>query len=211
MRLVLMQFMTLDGVTQGPGAPDEDTTDGFTRGGWFVPHLDETFLDIVRGWAAQTDAYLFGRRTYTNFARDWPNMPDPDEPVARSLNNSPKFVASNTLTEATWAPTTILSGDIASHVTALKQQPGRELQVHGSTTLARSLLQAGLIDELRLVIAPVIVGSGRTLFTPTDRPIGLQLRDTHVTAAGLTILTYDFNETARFGIYEPSLHTFRPD
>ena len=77
MRLVLMQFMTLDGITQGPGAPDEDTTDGFTRGGWFVPHLDETFIDIVRGWAAQADAYLFGRRTYTDFARDWPTMPPP--------------------------------------------------------------------------------------------------------------------------------------
>ena len=206
-----MQFMSLDGVTQGPGAPDEDTTDGFTRGGWLVPHLDETFIDIVHRWAAQADAYLFGRRSYTNFARDWPNMPDPNDPVARSLNSSPKFVASNTLTEATWAPTTILTCDIAAHVTALKQQPGRELQLHGSTTLARSLLQAGLIDELRLVIAPVIVGSGRTLFAPTDHPIGLQLRDTHVTPGGLTILTYDTNDVAEFDTYDPTIHTFRPD
>lgn len=211
MHLVLMQFISVDGVTQGPGAPDEDTSDGFTRGGWFVPHLDETFVEIVRGWVSLADSYLFGRRTYQAFARDWPNMPDPDDPVARSLNGQPKYVASNTLTEATWSPTTILSGDVTAAVGALKQRPGRELQIHGSTTLGRGLLSAGLIDELRLVVAPVIVGAGRRLFERSKDPIGLRLIDTVTTPGGLAVHSYATDRAAAFDVYDPTVHTFPHD
>src|SRR5690554_6036004 len=99
MRLVLMQFCSLDGVTQGPGSPEEDTSGGFERGGWFVPYLEETFVSINREWVESADAYLFGRRTYTAFARDWPNMPDLEDPVAKSLNTRPKYVVSTTLAD----------------------------------------------------------------------------------------------------------------
>lgn len=209
MRLVFMTFSSLDGVTQGPGAPDEDTSDGFARGGWFVPSLEETFVGIVRSWAEAADAYLFGRRTYTAFAEAWPNMPDPDDPVARSLNSSPKYVASNTLddSDATWGPATVLSGDVAAAVRELKAQPGRELQIHGSTTLGRSMLDAGLVDELRLVVAPVVVGDGRRLFTRSDHATGLRLLDLAATPGGLAVHTYAVEGAATTGSYDPAVHS----
>lgn len=211
MQIVFMSFISLDGVTQGPGSPDEDTSDGFDRGGWFVPYLDEEFIDHVRGWASTADAYLFGRRTYEAFAAAWPNMPDPDDPVANSLNGAPKYVASNTLTDAdaSWGPVTVLRGDVESQVADLRGQPGRELQIHGSTTLARSLLHAGLIDRLRLVVAPVIVGDGRQLFTPSDRATGLRLDDLARTPGGLAVHTYTVDQAAPTGVYDPAVHTFR--
>lgn len=209
MRLVLQEFMSLDGVTQGPGAPDEDTSDGFTRGGWLVPFVDETFIGIVRDWVANADAYLFGRRTYENFARDWPNMPDLTDPVAASLNGRPKYVATNTLTTGSWNPTTILSGDVIAHVQALREQPGREIQIHGSAQLGGFLLNAGLVDELRLVVAPVVVGSGRTLFGSIDEPIGMQLRDHASTPGGLVVLTYERADDPTFDSYDPSRHNFK--
>jgi dihydrofolate reductase len=204
-----MEFVSLDGVTQGPGAPDEDTSGGFTHGGWLVPHLDEAFIEVVRSWVSLADAYLFGRHTYVNFARDWPNMPDLTDPVAASLNGSPKYVASNTLVEATWTPTTILSGDVASAVASLKEKPGREIQIHGSARLGRSMLEAGLVDELRLVIAPVIVGSGRRLFEPGSAPIGLTLTGSSSTPGGLTLNSYTVEVAAAVGTYDPAQHTFR--
>lgn len=174
MKLVLMEFLSLDGVCQGPGAPDEDTTAGFTRGGWFVPYLEQNFMQTVAAWVGQADAFLFGRRTYENFARDWPKMDDPDDAIANKMNGLPKYVASNSLQDASWGPATILSGDTVSRVAALKENPGRELQVHGSGRLAHSLLIAGLIDEFRLVIAPVVLGQGRKLFLDGIAPLGFQ-------------------------------------
>jgi len=169
MKLVVMGFVSLDGVSQGPGSPEEDTSEGFTRGGWLVPHIDEAFIDQTSTWLDQADALLLGRRTYEAFARDWPEITDPD-PFTGLMNSLPKYVASQTLEAARWAPTTILSGDVAAQVADLKQQPGRELQVHGSARLAQSLLSAGLIDEFRLVAAPVVIGQGRRLFP--DRGAG---------------------------------------
>ncbi|MEX0985183.1 MAG: dihydrofolate reductase family protein [Actinomycetota bacterium] len=210
MRIVFMTFISLDGVTQGPGGPEEDTSNGFDRGGWFVPYLDETFVGMVQGWAEFADAYLFGRRTYTAFAEAWPNMPDPDDPVAQSLNRSHKYVASNTLaeSEALWGPVTVLRDDIFAAVTELKELPGRELQIHGSTTLGRSLLDAGMVDELRLVVAPVIVGDGRRLFEQTDHAIGLRLLNVLATPGGLAVHTYAPEGPATVGTYDPTVHTF---
>ncbi len=210
MRLVFMTFTSLDGVTQGPGSPDEDTTNGFDRGGWFVPYLEETFIDIVQRWAADADAYLFGRRTYTAFAEAWPNMPDPDDPVAKSLNGSPKYVVSSTLADAdaTWRPVTVIRDDLAAAVAALKDEPGRELQIHGSTTLGRSLLELGLVDELRLAVAPVIVGAGRRLIEPTDHALGLRLTGLEQTPGGLAVHTYDVVGHADVSTYDPAAHTF---
>ena len=200
MKLTLMQFLTVDGVSQGPGSPDEDTTDGFTRGGWLVPHLDDEFERIVSAWTLQADAFLFGRRTYENFARDWPKAPASD-PIGAVLNGLPKYVATTSLREAGWAPSTILSGDVAAQVAELKEQPGRELQIHGSARLGRSMLAAGLVDELRLVIAPVVVGMGRRLFTDGGAPAGLRLTRNDTTSRGLAIQVYETTGAPSFGTY----------
>lgn len=210
MRAVFMSFMSLDGVTQGPGDAKEDTSNGFDRGGWFVPYLEETFIGVVQAWAEAADAYLFGRRTYSAFAEAWPKMPDPNDPVAQSLNRSHKYVASNTLadSDATWGPASVLRGDIIEAVAELKEQPGRELQIHGSTTLGRSLLDAGLVDELRLVVAPVIIGDGRRLFERSDHATGLRLVDVVATPGGLALLTYAVEGPAPVGTYDPTVHTF---
>jgi dihydrofolate reductase len=201
MKLVLMQFLTLDGVSQAPGSPDEDTSDGFTRGGWFVPYLDESFMGIVTEWISEADAFLFGRRTYQNFARDWPQMNDPNDPVASKLNGLPKYVASHSLEEAAWEPTTILSGDVPAHVAALKREPGRELQIHGSARLGYSLLNAGLVDEVRLAIAPVVLGSGRRLFQEGGTPVGMRLLRNETTPGGLATHVYEVTGSPEFGTY----------
>jgi dihydrofolate reductase len=143
MELTVIEFVSLDGVSQGPGSPEEDTSDGFSQGGWLVPHMDEAFIHKAAAWLGQADALLLGRRTYDAFARDWPQITAPDDPFTVLMNSLPKYVASDTLTEGTWNPTTILSGDVPAHVAELKKLPGRELQIHGSARLAQSLLAAG--------------------------------------------------------------------
>nr|WTB28915.1 dihydrofolate reductase family protein [Streptomyces sp. NBC_00830] len=199
MRLVLQEFLSLDGVCQGPGSPDEDTSDGFTQGGWFVPHMEEGFERQAGIWLDTADAFLFGRRTYVNFARDWPKMTE--HPFASTLNGLPKYVASHSLAEADWDPTTILSGDVPAQVAELKRQPGREMQIHGSARLAQSLLAAGLIDELRLVIAPVVVGKGRRLFLDGGAPAGLRLLSNETTSGGLAIHVYESTGLPEYGTY----------
>ena len=203
MKLTLMQFVSLDGVCQGPGSPDEDTTDGFTGGGWLVPHMDEEFITIAARWLDRADGLLLGRRTYENFARDWPAITDPDDPFTKNMNGLPKYVASQTLTAAAWSPTTILSGDVEGQVADLKSRPGRDLQIHGSARLGQSMLAAGLVDEIRLVIAPVVVGSGRRLFPAGGTPAGLQLIRHEKTPGGLAIHEYKTVGAPVTGIYEP--------
>jgi dihydrofolate reductase len=201
-KLILQEFLSLDGVAQGPGSPEEDVSDGFTRGGWLVPHLDEAFMRIVTGWIGAADGFLFGRRTYLDFARDWPRMNDPHDPVGSRLNGLPKYVASDTLAEAGWEPTTILSGDVLARVAELRRRPGRELQIHGSARLGASLLAAGLVDEVRLMIAPVVVGSGRRLFPDNGVPVGLRLLSSETTPNGVAAQTYEPTGQPRFGTYE---------
>jgi len=201
MRLVVQEFLTFDGVSQGPGSPDEDTSDGFTRGGWFAPYVDDEFLQIVGSWLGEADGFLLGRRTYQNFARDWPQMTD--HPLGGIMNALPKYVASHGPTQPMWNPTTVLSGDIPSQVGDLKRQPGRELQIHGSARLAQSLLAAGLVDALRLVVAPVVVGQGRRLFPDRGAPAGLQLVSHRTTPGGLSVHTLEYVGAPEFAIYGP--------
>lgn len=189
MKLVVTQFVTLDGVSQGPGSIDEDPSDGFQRGGWLVPHIDEMFVQQASNWLDLADGLLFGRRTYEAFARDWPQIPEPD-PFTYRMNTLPKYVVTNTLTAGSWNPTTILSGDPVETVAALKSEPGRELQIHGSSRLASSLLAAGLVDTLRLVVAPAIIGSGRQLLPLRGASVGLRLVEQNVTPSGLLLLEY---------------------
>lgn len=202
MKLTLTQFVTLDGVYQGPGSPDEDTSDGFVRGGWMVPHMDETFIVQAATWLERADALLLGRRTYEAFAEAWPQITDPDDPFTERMNGLPKYVASHTLTETTWSPATLLHGDITAEVSRLKGVPGRELQLHGSARLSQSLFAAGLIDELRLVITPTVVGQGRRLF-PTDGPaIGMRLVSHTTMPGGLTILVLERTDAPEFATYD---------
>jgi dihydrofolate reductase len=202
MKVAVMQFVTLDGVSQGPGSSTEDTSDGFTRGGWLVPHLDEAFVRCTSEWLDRADGLLLGRRTYAAFARDWPAITDPDDPFTERMNGLPKYVASHTLTEAPWAPSTILGGDLATEVAELKARPGGELQVHGSGRLAQALLAAGLFDEVRLVVSPTVVGQGRRLFPAEGPAVGLRVTSTSTTPGGLTILELEVTSTPEFATYE---------
>ncbi|MEO5877124.1 MAG: dihydrofolate reductase family protein [Streptosporangiaceae bacterium] len=201
MKLTVTEFVSLDGVSQGPGSPEEDTTDGFTQGGWLVPHLEETFVRQVAQWLGQADALLLGRRTYDAFARDWPLITDPDDPFTALMNGLPKYVVSRTLKVGGWAPTTILCGDIAAQVAELKRQPGRDVQVHGSARLAQSLLSAGLVDELRLVVAPVILGHGRRLLPEGGAPAGFRLRSSQTTPGGLALQIYQYTGLPDYARY----------
>lgn len=201
MKLTLTQFVSLDGVSQGPGSPEEDTTGGFTRGGWFVPHMDQDFIDQASQWLELADALLFGQRTYTAFARDWPLITDPHDPFTARMNSLPKYVVSNSLTNGSWNPTTVLSGDISAQIQELKSVSGGEIQIHGSSILAQSLFTAGLIDELRLVVAPVVVGSGRRLFPDGATPSGLKLLASRTTPGGLAIHSYQVTGPPGYATY----------
>ncbi|RBQ16329.1 deaminase [Spongiactinospora rosea] len=202
MRIALTEFVTLDGVSQGPGSPAEDTTGGFTRGGWLVPYMDELFVRRASEWLDLADGLLLGRRTYEAFARDWPRITDPADPFAGRMNSLPKYVVTSTLTEGTWQPATVLRGDPVQTVAELKARPGRELQIHGSARLGAALLGAGLVDTLRLVVAPTVIGSGRRLLTHPSPPAGLRLVQHKATANGLLLLQYETVGTAPVGEYE---------
>lgn len=202
MKLVSQQFVSLDGVYQGPGSPDEDRTDGFDRGGWLVPFVDPAFESAVEAWMETADAFLFGRRTYEAFSQFWPTVTNPADRNAAKLNGLPKYVAARSAVEVSWRPATILSGDVVAGVAKLKQQPGREIQIHGSGSLAASMFRAGLIDELRLAVAPVVVGAGHRLFGETDSARGLELIDESRTPKGLLLQTLRYTGPLTVGTYD---------
>ena len=202
MKLSLMQFVTLDGVYQGPGSPDEDTSGGFTRGGWMPPHMDHTFLARATEWLESATGLLLGRRTYEAFATAWPQNDDPDDPFAAMMNTLPKYVASHTLDATPWGPATLLDGDVIAQIADLKAQPDGELQIHGSGMLGRSVLAAGLVDELRLVISPTILGQGRRYYGDEGPALGMRVTDHDVTPGGLTILVLETTGPAAFATYD---------
>jgi dihydrofolate reductase len=184
--LAVNTFMSLDGVMQAPGGPEEDPTGGFTLGGWAVNYFDEEML----GEIAESGPYdlLLGRGTYEIFAAHWPY----DEgPVADHLNGTHKHVASTTLERADWSNSTVIGGDVAEYVADLKSQDGPEIQVHGSPGLIQTLLEHDLVDEFRLWIFPVVVGSGKRLFGSGAIPAGLTLTGNKVSKTGVTINTYE--------------------
>jgi dihydrofolate reductase len=202
MKVAVTEFVTLDGVSQGPGSSTEDTSDGFTRGGWLVPHMDDAFVRCTSEWLDRADGLLFGRRTYMAFARDWPAITDPDDPYTERMNSLPKYVVSNTIETGDWPPTTVLHGDPAEAVRELRMRPGRELQVHGSARLASALLSRGLVDTVRLVVAPTVLGSGRRLLTHPAAATGLRLIRHEATPRGLLLLEYEVTGTAKLGEYK---------
>ena len=201
MRLTLHTFLTLDGVMQAPGGPEEDPSDGFTHGGWSFPFDDDDFGAAITGWFAGAGAFLLGRHTYEIFSSYWPKITDPENPVAAKLNALPKYVASSTLTSADWEETTVISGDLATEVARLKAQPGGELQIHGSGALAHTLIDADLIDEYRLLFFPVHLGSGKKLFRDGARAASLRLLTSSVTSTGVVIATYEPAGPVQYGSF----------
>jgi dihydrofolate reductase len=180
---------SLDGVVQGPGRPDEDTRDGFDRGGWAVPYNDEVMAEKMGSGMVSGGAMLFGRRTYLDFAGYWPHQTD--NPFTPFLNAVHKYVVSNTLTEPLpWQNSTLLTGDAATTVAELKAQDGPDLAVVGSAALVRSLFQAGLIDQFTLLIHPLVLGKGRTLFGQDGAGEDFELIDSVATSTGVLIATY---------------------
>ena len=164
MKLTTMTQVTVDGVMQGNGgASDEDRRNGFERGGWAMGAGDNETLALINQTYQRADAFLFGRRTYELFAGYWGVREDLENPIVGALNTRPKYVASNTLTDAQWADTTVLSGDLAAAIGELKAERAGELQVHGSGTLIRWLLENDLVDEMTLLIVPVVLGQGTRL------------------------------------------------
>jgi dihydrofolate reductase len=190
MQLTVTTFLSVDGVYQGPGGPEEDRRDGFDRGGWLGPHFDEATGQFIDEIFREVDAFLLGRRTYEIFAASWPNATDPNDMVAKSLNTLPKYVASSTLHDPQWANTTVLEGDLVAAVQQLKERDGRELQVHGSGRLVQLLLANDLVDRLNLLIFPVIVGAGRRLFPDSGIATGLALEESRTTPSGVAISVY---------------------
>jgi dihydrofolate reductase len=189
MKLTTTAQVSVDGVMQGPGGPEEDERGRFERGGW--AHFDDEASGVMDEIFGRADAFLFGRRTYEIFAGSWGSWADPgDSPIWTALNTLRKFVASTTLTDPRWANTTVLSGDLAATIRELKAEPGRELQVHGSGALFGWLLDNDLVEEMNLFIFPVVVGQGRRLFPDTGPGLALALVESRATRNGVTIQVY---------------------
>jgi len=193
MKLTTVTHVSVDGVMQGLGGPDEDRRGGFERGGWALPLFadDNEGATYVNQVYQRADAFLFGRWTYEVFARSWGAIPEMStSPIGAALNSRPKYVASTTLTEPEWADTTVLSGDIAAAVGELKAKPAGELQVHGSGSLVRWLLDHQLVDEITLLTYPMVIGQGTRLFPSAGPDTALDLVDSRATSGGVTIQVY---------------------
>lgn len=201
-KLVSTIFVTLDGVYQAPGGPQEDTRGGFEQGGWVFPYADDDFGQFINEVFQRPAAFLLGRRTYDIFASYWPKVTDPADPVASHLNALPKYVASSTLTDPEWAGTTVISGDLGKEVTALKERTDGELQVHGSGALVRSLLALDLVDTLHLLTFPVVLGAGFRLFAEGAVPTAFKLTGARTTSTGVAIHSYDLAGRPEYGSFE---------
>lgn len=206
MKLTVQTFLTLDGVMQAPGGPEEDPSDTFTHGGWQAPFPDPAVGEFVTELNSHASAFLFGRRTFDIFRGHWPDQTDPDDPIATAINSRPKYVVSNSLSEAdaTWRgehPDTarLVTGDVVAAVQALKDDPGDELQIWGSSKLLQTLLQHELVDRFRLMTFPVVLGSGRRLFNDGILPATMRPVDLTVTDPGIVLATYEPAGPVRHG------------
>jgi dihydrofolate reductase len=206
MKLTVQTFLTLDGVMQAPGGPEEDPSDAFVHGGWQAPFPDPAVGEFITELNSHASAFLLGRRTFDIFRGYWPDHADPGNSIATAINSLPKYVASNSLRAAgvSWrgehADTArLLTGDVVAGVQALKEQPGDELQVWGSGRLLRTLLQHELVDRFRLMTFPVVLGSGRRLFNDGIVPTTMRPVDLTVTEAGIVVGTYEPAGPVRHG------------
>ncbi|MGH8706869.1 MAG: dihydrofolate reductase family protein [Burkholderiales bacterium] len=206
-KLVVGTFLTLDGVMQAPGGPNEDRDGGFRHGGWLVPYFDEKMVEIMTEWVRHAGAFLLGRKTYEIFASSWPKSTDPADAIAVALNTRPKFVASRTLDKVTWNNSTLLKGDVAEEVARLKAQAGDEIQVHGSGQLLQTLLQRDLVDTLRLWFFPVVTGTGKRLFAEGAIPRSFRLIETQQSTTGAVLHVYERAGELSYGEVEVGQET----
>jgi dihydrofolate reductase len=212
-KLVVGTFVTLDGVMQAPGGPNEDREGGFRHGGWLVPYFDEKFGELMTEWTKRAGAFLLGRKTYEIFAGSWPNSTDPADESAVALNSLPKFVASRTLKKVDWNNSHLLKGEVADEVARLKTQEGGEIQVHGSSDLLQTLLKHDLVDTLRIWQFPVVLGTGKRLFGQGAMPRGFRLVDTQLNTLGAVLHVYERAGGLKYGEVEVGQETviFDPD
>jgi dihydrofolate reductase len=190
-KVVVNEFMSLDGVVQAPGGADEDPSGGFEHGGWHLGYFDDLSQKWVLESIVEAGGFLLGRRTWEIFAAYWPNAPEEEQVIAGPLNTKPKYVASTTLSDPLeWQNSTVLQGDVAKAVAALKQQDGADVHVIGSAELVRSLIEHELVDELRLMIDPVLLGGGKGIFRDDGARRPLRLVRSEVTTTGAILATY---------------------
>jgi dihydrofolate reductase len=187
--LVVLEYVSLDGVIQAPGHAGEDSAGGFTHGGWTGPFIGEHPRYVAESFYA-ADAFLFGRLTYEIFAAYWPTVTDAGNDIAQALNTRPKYVASNSLADPSWAGTTVLGADIAAEVAKLKAKLGRVLLLVGSAGLAQTLMAHDLVDEYRLMVHPIVLGGGKKLFREGTDATTMHLIDVRASSSGLVLLTY---------------------
>ena len=191
MKLVVNLQISVDGVVQANGGNNEELDPGMTRGGWALPHFDEESMEYVNQFYQRAEAFMFGRRTYEFFAEYWGKVrTDMDNPIVDALNTKPKYVVSDSKFDPQWQNSTLVSGDVAKQIRELKSKQGGELQVHGSVTLVQWLLQQELVDELYLLVCPVIVGEGKRLFPENGIDIGLELVESRTFPKGINLLVY---------------------
>jgi dihydrofolate reductase len=200
-KLTLTLFLTLDGVVQAAGRADEGRRRGFEQGGWRFPYADDDMDAFLTGWFEAADGFLFGRRTFEIWAASWPGAPA-DDPMALRINNCPKYVVSTALTGTDWNNTTIIASDVVEKIVDLKSGAGNEVQVHGSGALARTLMTHDLVDEYRIWLHPVVLGSGHRLFENGVPPIALRLTDTKITGKGVAVHVYEPAGRPTYGSFQ---------
>jgi dihydrofolate reductase len=189
-KLNVVSFITLDGVMQAPGGPEEDPTGGFKHGGWVAGYFDDFLGRVIVKQMSKTFDLLLGRKTYEIFAAHWPYVNTNEDTIAAGINNARKYVASKTLTKLDWSNSELIKGDLAKEVKKLKDQGGPEIQVHGSGDLIQTLLKHDLVDELWLKIFPITLGVGKRLFAEGTIPVGYKILESEISPSGVIIATY---------------------
>jgi dihydrofolate reductase len=202
--LIVNTFLTLDGVMQAPGGPEEDPSGGFEHGGWSFGYWDERMQEVMGEWMSKPFDLVLGRKTYEIFAAHWPHA---DDPAAEPLNRATKHVASTTLKELEWENSKLIEGEVPKGIRALKEEDGPELQVHGSANLIQTLLEHGLVDEFNVWIFPLVLGTGKRLFDGGTVPAGLEVTRSEAFSTGVVLATYRTGVEIRYGSFaaeEPS-------
>lgn len=207
-KIITNTFVTIDGVMQAPGGPEEDPTGGFKYGGWSVNYWDEMMGKVIMELMAKRFDLLLGRKTYDIFAAHWPYIKDgPEKLIADKLNSARKYVVSGTLAKGDWENSMLISGDAVKQITELKKKDGPEIQVHGSSNLIQTLLKNDLIDEFHVWTFPLIIGAGKRLFSEGAMPAGLKLMDSKTSTTGVIVATYKREgqvKTGSFALEKPT-------
>ena len=198
-KIIVNAFLTLDGVMQAPGGPDEDREGGFQHGGWQAAYTDENVGRLVVDGVKDADAFLLGRKTYDIFSSYWPKIIDPGNPIAAALNSRPKYVLSRSLERVTWSNSSLIKGDAVAAIRKLRQQPGRTVHTWGSTQALQTLLENDLIDEYRLFVYPLVLGSGKRLFGSGTVPAALKQVESVTTVRGPTFYRFERGGKPEYG------------